>query len=107
MRRARYAVAKTSDIVPDTATIVRVGSSGECTLFHHQGSWYATGSLCPHQNAPLDGAGVEDHIVVCHRHGYRFDLKTGDCVTAGGYGLPVFPVDVEDGTVYVTIWEFD
>jgi nitrite reductase/ring-hydroxylating ferredoxin subunit len=107
MRRARYAVAKTADIAPDRGTIVRCGDAGECAVFQHEGRWYATGSLCPHQNAPLEGASVERGEIVCNRHGYRFDLKTGDCVTIGGYGLPGFPADVEGDTVYVSVWEYD
>jgi len=107
MRKARYAVAKTGDIVPDTGTIVRLGSSGECALFCHKDRWHATGSLCPHQNAWLEGAPVEDGAVVCQRHGYRFDLATGDCITVGGYGIPVFPVDIEGDTVFVSVWEYD
>ena len=107
MRRARYAVAKTGDIAPDSGLIVRLGASGECALFCHGGRWHATGSLCPHQNAPLEGAPVVNGEIVCMRHGYRFDLITGDCLTLGGYGLPVYPVDLEGDTVYVSVWEYD
>ena len=107
MRRARYAVAKTGDIAPDLGQVVKLGQTGECALFYHDGKWYATGSVCPHQNALLEGAPIEDGAIVCLRHGYRFDLTTGDCLTIGGYGLPVFPVDVEGDTVFVSVWEYD
>jgi 3-phenylpropionate/trans-cinnamate dioxygenase ferredoxin subunit len=107
MRKARYAVAKTADVAPDTGLIVRLGETGECALFYHKGRWHATGSLCPHQNALLEGAPIEAGAIVCRRHGYRFDLETGDCLTIGGCGVPVFHVDVEGDTVYVSIWEFD
>ena len=107
MRRARYPVAKIGDIAPDTGTIVRLGPTGECALFFHQGTWHATGSLCPHQNALLEGAPAIDGVIVCNRHGYRFDLKSGDCLTVGGYGLPVYPVDIEADTIYVSVWEYD
>ena len=106
MRRARYAVAKTCDVAPDKGTIVKLGG-GECALFRHNGRWHATGSLCPHQNALLEGAPVENGAIVCTRHGYRFDLKTGDCLTVGGYGVPVFPVEIEGDTVFVSVWEYD
>ena len=107
MRRARYAVAKTSDVAEDVGRVVTIGEAGECALFHHNGRWHATGSVCPHQNALLDGAPVVNGEIVCLRHGYRFDLKTGDCLTIGGYGLPVFAAEVEDDTVYVSVWEYD
>jgi nitrite reductase/ring-hydroxylating ferredoxin subunit len=107
MRRARYAVAKTSEVAPDIGAVVRLGDKGECALFYHAGRWHATGSLCPHQNALFDGAPVENGTVTCMRHGYCFDLKSGDCLTVGGYGIPVFPVDIEGDTVYVSVWEYD
>ena len=53
------------------------------------------------------GLHVEAGVIVCTRHGYRFDLKTGDCLTVGGYGVPVFPVEIVGDTVYVSVWEYD
>jgi nitrite reductase/ring-hydroxylating ferredoxin subunit len=107
MRKVRYAVAQVSDVVPDVGKVVPLGPGGACTLFHHRGKWSAVGSLCPHQNASLDGAPAEGGYVICRRHGYRFDLKSGDCATLGGYGIPVFDVSVDSDTVYVSVWEFD
>lgn len=106
MRKVRYAVARTDELLPDTGKVVPLGA-GSCTLFYHNGRYYAVGSLCPHQNAPLDGAPARNGEIICRRHGYRFDLKTGDCLTIGGYGLPTFEVHAEEETIFVTTWEFD
>src|SRR5579863_3864021 len=107
MRKARYAVATFAQIEADTGLVVRVGDGGECALFLHEGRCYAVGSLSPHKNASLAGAPVVDGHVVCRRHGYRFDLGTGDCITLAGYGLPTFQTEIVDDTVFVTCWEFD
>ena len=107
MRKVRYAAARVEEVLPDVGKVVPLGDGGECALFHHEGRWSAVGSLCPHQNASLDGAPAQQGAVLCRRHGYRFDLKSGDCLTVGGYGIPVFEVSVEDGTVYVSVWDFD
>ncbi len=108
MRKARYAVAKTADILPDACHVVKLGTDGgECAVFYHGGKYYAVGSVCPHQNASLQGAPLERNRIICRRHGYAFDPKTGDCLTVGGYGLPVYEVHVEDDTLYVSLWEFD
>ena len=107
MRKVRYAVAQVGDILPDIGKVVPLGPGGECTLVYHSGKWSAVGSLCPHQNASLDGAPVQGGYLTCRRHGYRFDLKSGDCATLGGYGIPVFDVLIEADTVYVSVWEFD
>ena len=107
MRKVRYEVARVDDVVPDVGRVVPLGPGGECTLFYHAGKWSAVGSLCPHQNASLDGAPAQGGYVTCRRHGYRFDLKSGDCATLGGYGIPVFDVSIEADRVYVSVWEFD
>ena len=107
MRGVRMAVASLSDIEPDKGKIVELGEGGDCTLFLHNGQVFAVGSLCPHQNAPLDSAPVENGQVICRRHGYRFDLKTGDCRTIGGYGIPTYKVDIEGNTIFVTFWQYD
>ena len=86
---------------------MKLGEGGECALFFSEGSWHAVGSLCPHQNASLEGAEISEGSIICKRHGYRFDPKTGDCLTIGGYGLPTFPVQEADGELVVSVWEYD
>ena len=108
MRRVRVAVCGTDELTPDFGLVCPLGADGgECLVMLHQGHYYAVGSLCPHQNSPLNGAQAANQEVVCRRHGYRFDLKSGDCRTASGYGLPVYQVDVNDDIVYVSYWEYD
>jgi len=36
---------------------------------------------CPHLGGPLDAALLEDGCVTCPWHGYRFDVRTGRCVS--------------------------
>ncbi len=107
MRRVRYELCPVDSIPPDEGRRFPLGDSGECVLFFHQGEWSATGAVCPHQNAPLDGAPASEGNLTCRRHGYRFSLKSGECLTLGGYGVPVFDVRVENGLVSVELWEYD
>ncbi len=109
MRKIRFKVASENEVEEDLGKIVPLGEDGgTCALFRHQGRYYAVGSLCPHQNASLQDAQIDETgQVVCLRHGYRFDLKTGDCTTLGGYGLPTFETSVENGEVFVSFWEYD
>ena len=107
MKKVRVAIGSESEFIKSAGQIVTLGVGGECALFYDAGKWFAVGSLCPHQNASLEGAEVEAGAVVCKRHGYRFDLKSGDCLTVGGYGLPVFPVELSDGILNVSYWDFE
>lgn len=112
MRKVKQPVCKVQDLPESEGRVVPLGVvGGECALFRSGDRIYAVGSLCPHQNTPLDGAPMEfgpgGSEIVCLRHGYRFDPRTGDCLTIGGYGLPVFEVVVEEGTVFVSYWQYE
>lgn len=45
------------------------------------GQWFAYPSTCPHQLGPLDPDSLDSGIVTCAWHGYRFDLRSGNCVS--------------------------
>src|SRR5580700_7336232 len=108
MRKARQAVCNTNELVEGVGKVLPLGGDcGECAVFIVNGAVFATGSLCPHQNTSLDQSSVESGEIVCRRHGFRFDPKSGDCLTIGGYGLPVYEVEVEESTIYVSYWEYD
>jgi nitrite reductase/ring-hydroxylating ferredoxin subunit len=42
---------------------------------------------CPHLGGPLDDALVEDGCVTCPWHGYRFDVRTGRCLSGQAFTL--------------------
>jgi len=70
-------------------------------LFLHQGEVLACNNRCPHEGYPLvEGALDADCVLTCHWHNWKFDLKTGATIY-GGDKLRVYPVKVEDGTVWL------
>jgi 3-phenylpropionate/trans-cinnamate dioxygenase ferredoxin component len=84
---------------------VRVEVEGErVALFRLGGAVHAIGDRCSHAEASLAEGEVFDGEVECPRHGSVFDLSTGEpgslpATTA----VPVYPVSVRDGVVYLTI----
>jgi 3-phenylpropionate/trans-cinnamate dioxygenase ferredoxin component len=66
------------------------------------GDVYAFGSACTHMRAALRAGTVVDGCLQCPLHGARFKLSTG-AVRRGPArrGLPVYPVVISDGEVYV------
>ncbi len=51
---------------------------GEGVLIIRQGDdVFAVAAMCPHQYAPLIGGDIEDGVLICPLHGWRFALKTG------------------------------
>ena len=53
----------------------------ELRLVELDGEILAHPTLCPHLGGPLDEAPLEDGCITCPWHGYRYDLRSGRCVT--------------------------
>jgi len=43
------------------------------------GRVYAVNDACPHDGGPLSSGFVEGSSLVCPRHGWEFDLSSGQC----------------------------
>lgn len=56
---------------------------------------------CAHQGMSLDGGLVDDGMLVCPWHGFRYDAATGECLSAPGAQLQQVPLRVEGGVVHV------
>jgi nitrite reductase/ring-hydroxylating ferredoxin subunit len=79
--------------------VLRLGGRAYGIRRELDGSWFAIELSCRHQGADL-AAGVRDgSIVTCPRHGWRYDLATGACLTDPTQGLRTLEVRVEDGRV--------
>jgi 3-phenylpropionate/trans-cinnamate dioxygenase ferredoxin subunit len=65
---------------------------------------FAVGDRCSHAEASLAEGEVWDTSVECPRHGSEFDLETGEPkALPATKPVPVYPVTVEDGTVYLEL----
>ncbi len=63
---------------------------------------HAMDSRCPHMGYPLTKGTVDDGMLRCHWHHWRFDLDSGGCFTAGGDDVPTYDVEVTaDGAIRV------
>lgn len=54
---------------------------------------------CPHAGASLSGGTIADGCVICPRHGWTFDLRSGRCPDNPEVGAAVYPARVRDGYV--------
>jgi phenylpropionate dioxygenase-like ring-hydroxylating dioxygenase large terminal subunit len=52
------------------------------------GHRYRFAARCPHLGGPLEEVAVEDGVVTCPWHGYRFDVRSGRCVSGHAFRLP-------------------
>jgi len=66
------------------------------------GEWQAMEMACRHQNGDLSQGSREGDIVTCPRHGWRYDLSSGACLTEAWARLRRYGIKVEKGGVWVS-----
>ena len=82
--------------------VVGVEGNTVCLLLEG-GEVHAVDNRCPHMGFPLHRGSVADGILTCHWHHARFDLCSGGTFDQWADELRRFPVEVEDGEIYVDV----
>lgn len=114
----RWPVGTCDEIGPGERRIVTV-KRHSIGVFNVHGAYLAVLNVCPHELAPIcRGAvggttlpsapgswvwGREGEILTCPWHGWEFDLLTGYSVADPRVRVRRYPVEVEDGTIYVVL----
>ena len=73
----------------------------DIVVFYHEGEVHALDNRCPHMGFPLSRGSTKDGILTCDWHHARFDIKSGGCFDLWADDVPVFAVNVIDGTIFV------
>jgi len=109
--------AAAADLADGAMTTVRVEGK-EIMLAHVGQDYFAADERCPHMGAHLSRGRLEGTVVVCPRHGSRFDLRDGRVdrwtefsgavlsvakVLRSPRPLRTYPVHVRDGRLLVDI----
>ncbi len=95
--------AKLSE-VPNWGKKVVTLNGQEILLVNTKGQIYACEPTCPHQDAPLSGALLKEAgFLSCQRHGYKFNLASGECKEAPHFTLKVYPVELSGEDIMVEI----
>ena len=96
-------VARTEDI--PVGKRKRVDLNGKrISIFNIDGEYFAIYDTCPHKGtAPLIRGSLDGVAIKCPNHGYRFDLKTGECNIDSAFNTKVFSTKVEGGEILLNI----
>jgi nitrite reductase/ring-hydroxylating ferredoxin subunit len=98
----RKRVASLADLEAKGRMVVGVEGNTVCLLLE-AGEVHAVDNRCPHMGFPLHRGSVSDGILTCHWHHARFDLCSGGTFDQWADELRRFPVEVEDGEIYVDV----
>lgn len=82
----------------------------QIALFHfaRRGEWYASQNLCPHRqqmalSRGMIGSEGSEPKVACPFHKKTFSLVDGHCMNGEECAIKVYPVKVEDGSVFIGV----
>ncbi|HKX19904.1 MAG TPA: non-heme iron oxygenase ferredoxin subunit [bacterium] len=94
-------VARRADIPP--GAIVRVEAGGHVmAIANVDGELYAIDDTCSHEEASLSEGGLTGEIVVCARHGARFNVKSGRVLSLPAVrSVATYAIKVEGDDVLV------
>lgn len=95
-----HAVAKLSDVGAGDILPVAVGGV-EMILYRVGDELYAAQRRCLHQGADLSEGLVLRGAIVCARHGWRFDARTGQHEASSENCLVMYDVEVRGDEVWV------
>lgn len=65
--------------------------------------YFASSSICPHEDVSLLGGDVRGSVITCPGHGYEFDLESGRCAHDTELRLRRFPTRVANGALFVEL----
>ena len=100
---------------PEFTTVAKVGAIAEGTgetftvngrivaVFCEKGSYQAIDDLCPHMGASLAAGYLEDGVVACPWHAWRFRTCDGTWCDNPTLRVDTFPVRVVDDEIQVAV----
>jgi len=90
-------VAKIDQIPLGAMASFTVGGK-ELLIANYDGNYYAMNLKCTHMGGDLSKGKLEGKVVTCPRHGSKFDVTTGECITGPKFGF--IKPKIKDGLHY-------
>ena len=95
-------VAGTSDLKPGENKVVNVNGI-DVALFNVDGQFFAISNTCLHRGGPLGEGFLEEDVVTCPWHGWKFNVKTGVSPVVPTAKVATYQTKVEGDDVMVAI----
>jgi nitrite reductase/ring-hydroxylating ferredoxin subunit len=96
-----FALAGSLEELKQKGRLVLHGPHRPILVVYDHGRVFALDNRCPHMGFPLERGSVEDGILTCHWHHARFDLASGCTFDLWADDVPICPVEVRNGDVWV------
>jgi len=96
-----FAFAGSLDELKVKGRLVVHGRHRPILVIYDRGRVFALDNRCPHMGFPLERGSLDDGILTCHWHHARFDLESGCTFDLWADDVPICPIEVHNGEVWV------
>jgi nitrite reductase (NADH) small subunit/3-phenylpropionate/trans-cinnamate dioxygenase ferredoxin subunit len=96
-------VGKVTDVPLGTAKAFPIGQKTVAIFHQPDGSWAAIDDYCPHMGASLAEGAIEDGIVECPWHAWRFRVTDGTWVNSPKLKVACYEVRAEGDDLQVKV----
>jgi nitrite reductase (NADH) small subunit len=97
-----HTVGKVGDLAEGDGMTVAVGTK-LIAVFRTGGEYFAIDDTCPHMGASLSGGLLENGIVTCPWHAWRFRVKDGAWADNPRIKIGCYPVRLEGEEIQVGV----
>jgi nitrite reductase/ring-hydroxylating ferredoxin subunit len=72
-------------------------------LIKKSGRYYAISGKCAHMACSMGGGTLNDYVIQCPCHDWRYDIRTGEFLDAKEITLATYPCREADGKIYIRL----
>lgn len=101
----KYVKVMSEEDLPIGKSAIISAGAHEIALFNYKGKYYAVANKCPHRGSPLGEGRIEEGIVICPNHEWRFKLENGANMQNPELFIPTYPVKVKNEIIYIGLEE--
>ncbi len=84
--------------------MISVRVKGRSILFvRKEGKIFGVSNDCPHEGCSLSKGILNEYLIMCPCHGWKFDIRNGQFSENKAITLVSYPCKVENGKIYVEI----
>jgi nitrite reductase/ring-hydroxylating ferredoxin subunit len=95
-------VAQALEIPDGERKIVQVGNLS-IGIFHHKGEWLAVHNHCMHRGGPVATGCLEEDVLICPWHGFRYNLFNGQLLVDPSVKLDMYTVTIRNGDIHLQV----